>query len=356
MKCSFKKLLIKISLWLLALFPPFRIKVLGWEFNCAPIQLDYSFHQIFKLKKKMDGWKIFINISYCDLWIHLPLHNHFCVILLKFYLVILLMYFCIFFISTQCYIKKSNEVKPKPLRSACFLILRVTDSPAICRRWMASLSGFPFKLTPLMARTLSPIWMAPVLQGEESRGDRDTRVYQTVPTGGSGNLSCCQCADWDGDKEAFCWRKRWDSHCLSSCLFQKLSPKWTTPEFTGLSRSATMSSVTSFSNNYLDPAAFHPSSPPSSPSHPLTSPPSPPSPLCQAFLGEARNYDGVKGLLGARDCDAQGPVVSLQLNCVDDGAWHLQLVYSTWKNSIATNNMMLGDLSSLLIYRKNAVY
>ncbi len=48
---------------------------------------------------------------------------------------------------------------------------------------MASLSGFPFRLTPLMARTRSPMWMAPVLQGEQSRGDRDTRVHQTVPTG-----------------------------------------------------------------------------------------------------------------------------------------------------------------------------
>jgi len=47
--------------------------------------------------------------------------------------------------------------------SVCFLIFRVTVSPAICSRWMASLSGLPFRLTLLIANIRSPTWMAPVL-------------------------------------------------------------------------------------------------------------------------------------------------------------------------------------------------
>lgn len=66
-----------------------------------------------------------------------------------------------------------KKKKGEYIRSACFLILRVTDSPAICSRCIASLSGFPLRLTPLMAKTRSPIWMAPVLQG--------TQRYQTRP-------------------------------------------------------------------------------------------------------------------------------------------------------------------------------
>lgn len=50
------------------------------------------------------------------------------------------------------------------------------------------------------------------------------------------------------------------------------------------------------------------------------------SPFSQAFLGEARNDDGVKGLLRARNGDAQRPVVPLQLHRVDYGARHLQLI------------------------------
>lgn len=64
------------------------------------------------------------------------------------------------------------------LRSARFFILRVTDSPATCSRWMASLSGFPFRLTPLMARTRSPMWMAPVLRG----GEREREGHKTYPS------------------------------------------------------------------------------------------------------------------------------------------------------------------------------
>lgn len=44
------------------------------------------------------------------------------------------------------------------------------------------------------------------------------------------------------------------------------------------------------------------------------------SPLSQAFLSEARNDDGIKGLLCARNSDAQWSVISLQLHCVDYGA------------------------------------
>lgn len=47
--------------------------------------------------------------------------------------------------------------------SVCFLIFSVTVSPAICSRWMASLSGLPLRLTLLMANIRSPTWMAPVL-------------------------------------------------------------------------------------------------------------------------------------------------------------------------------------------------
>lgn len=92
------------------------------------------------------------------------------------------------------------------IQSGCFLILSVTDSPAICRRWMASLSGFPFRLTPLMARTLSPMWMAPVLQGKKST-DRNTSLYWTVQRGMLGNLWVCQRAVWDGHKDTSCYIK-----------------------------------------------------------------------------------------------------------------------------------------------------
>lgn len=41
------------------------------------------------------------------------------------------------------------------------------------------------------------------------------------------------------------------------------------------------------------------------------------SPFSQAFLGEARNDNGVKGLLSSRNGDAQWSVVPLQLHRVD---------------------------------------
>lgn len=48
---------------------------------------------------------------------------------------------------------------------------------------MASLSGFPFRLTPLMAKTLSPMWMAPVLQSEGGAGLQDyTRQVASLLT------------------------------------------------------------------------------------------------------------------------------------------------------------------------------
>lgn len=58
------------------------------------------------------------------------------------------------------------------------------------------------------------------------------------------------------------------------------------------------------------------------------------SPLCQAFPGEARDHNGVKGLLRARNCDAQWSVISLQLNCVDYRARHLQLIYNTHRHEV----------------------
>lgn len=58
------------------------------------------------------------------------------------------------------------------------------------------------------------------------------------------------------------------------------------------------------------------------------------SPLCQAFPGEARDHNGVKGLLRARNCDTQRSVISLQLNCVDYRAWHLQLIYNTHRHEV----------------------
>lgn len=51
------------------------------------------------------------------------------------------------------------------------------------------------------------------------------------------------------------------------------------------------------------------------------------SPLSQPALGEARDNDGVKRFLGARDGDAQGAPVALQLHRVADGARGLLLIY-----------------------------
>lgn len=127
--------------------------------------------------------------------------------------------------STGPFSKCVVEVRGN-IQSGCFLILSVTDSPAICRRWMASLSGFPFRLTPLMARTLSPMWMAPVLQGREST-DRNTSLYWTVHRGMLGNLRLCQRAVWDGHKDASLLYKK-ARRPLFSVLFirEKHFPNW----------------------------------------------------------------------------------------------------------------------------------
>lgn len=68
---------------------------------------------------------------------------------------------------------------------------------------MASLSGFPFRLTPLMAKTLSPMWMAPVLQREEGRGQRYGITPDQLPV------------YRDADKDASCYRRRRHSRALS---------------------------------------------------------------------------------------------------------------------------------------------
>lgn len=52
-------------------------------------------------------------------------------------------------------------------------------------------------------------------------------------------------------------------------------------------------------------------------------------PLGQAALSEAGDDDGVEGLLGAGDGDAQRAAVALQLHCVDDGPRGLLLVCNT---------------------------
>lgn len=52
-------------------------------------------------------------------------------------------------------------------------------------------------------------------------------------------------------------------------------------------------------------------------------------PLGQAAFSEAGDDDGVEGLLGARDCDAQRPTVAFQLHRVNDGAGALLLVCNT---------------------------
>lgn len=73
---------------------------------------------------------------------------------------------------------------------------------------MASLSGFPFRLTPLMAKTLSPMWMAPVLRSEEGeweegRGQRYGITPDKLPV------------YWDADNDASCSRRRRHSCGLS---------------------------------------------------------------------------------------------------------------------------------------------
>lgn len=78
------------------------------------------------------------------------------------------------------------------------------------------------------------------------------------------------------------------------------------------------------------------------------------SPLSQAFLSEARNDDGIKGLLCARNSDAQWSVISLQLHCVDYGAWHFQLIYSMQGQRIMyTQDMKTYNKLFKTNYQKN---
>lgn len=58
-------------------------------------------------------------------------------------------------------------------------------------------------------------------------------------------------------------------------------------------------------------------------------------PLGQATFSEARDDDGVEGLLGARDSDAQRPAVAFQLHSVNDGARALLLVCNTGQQHTA---------------------
>jgi len=66
--------------------------------------------------------------------------------------------------------------------SPCFLIFRVTVSPACCSRLMASLRGFPFRLLLLMARIRSPTWIAPVLHTHTHTHNTHTHNTHTTHT------------------------------------------------------------------------------------------------------------------------------------------------------------------------------
>lgn len=195
------------------------------------------------------------------------------------------------------------------IQSGCFLILSVTDSPAICRRWMASLSGFPFRLTPLMARTLSPMWMAPVLQGKEST-DRKYQFILDSAERHAGKPVGLPARRLGRTQRHFLLYKRRDSHCSASCLLEKnsfqIGHHWSRSPC-----SLIYSGNISF-RFHPDPPGCH---------HTVH------SPLCQAFLGEARDDNGVKRLLSARNGDAQGSVIPFQLHGVDYGAWHFQLIF-----------------------------
>lgn len=146
---------------------------------------------------------------------------------------------------------------------------------------------------------------------EEQMKQRSTRQYQQRRPG---ELSGCQYADPDRNKEVSCYRgknkTKLASHCLLSHLLgkkkeKKKKKKEATQEMTWLKVNAAPFSCTTTLN---PPLQLHMSRPALH------------SPLSQAFLGEARNDDGIKGLLCARNGDAQWSVISLQLNCVDYGA------------------------------------
>lgn len=159
---------------------------------------------------------------------------------------------------------------------------------------MASLRGFPLRLTPLMARTRSPMWMAPVLQGQRDGGERVTIFSQTV-TGPVGE-SCQTASDQTEIETKRLLVIERNQPAIVKC-FVFIASHWLKTEF-----------ISTQTSNVLKSALC--------------------SPFCQTFLGEARNDDGVKRFLRPRYRNAQGSVKPLQLNCVDYGAWHLQLIYS----------------------------
>lgn len=151
---------------------------------------------------------------------------------------------------------------------------------------------------------------------EEQMKQRSTRQYQQR---WPGELSGCQAASMltqtETKRSLVTGRrkkktKKLASHCLLSHLLgkkkkRKEKKKEATQEMTWLKVNAAPFSCTTTLN---PPLQLHMSRPALH------------SPLSQAFLGEARNDDGIKGLLCARNGDAQWSVISLQLHCVDYGA------------------------------------
>lgn len=77
---------------------------------------------------------------------------------------------------------------------------------------------FSFKTDPINGQDSVPYMDGPSpARLEEQRRQR----YQTVPRHGSGNLSGCQTAAWDWNKEASCYRKRWDNIVYSLIYLKK---------------------------------------------------------------------------------------------------------------------------------------
>lgn len=135
-------------------------------------------------------------------------------------------------------------------------------------------------------------------------------------------------------------KKKLASHCLLSHLLgKKKKKKEATQKMTWLKVNAAPFSCTTTLN---PPLQLHMSRPALH------------SPLSQAFLSEARNDDGIKGLLCARNSDAQWSVISLQLHCVDYGAWHFQLIYSMQRQRIMyTQDMKTYNKLFKTNYQKN---
>lgn len=146
------------------------------------------------------------------------------------------------------------------------------------------------------------MWMAPVLQGKEST-DRITSLYWTVQRGMLGNLWVCQRAVWDGHKDTSCYIKGETAIVQHLVYWRKTVSK--------LGATDPDPHAASFIVEISCPV-FTPT--------PQIATPTVRSPLCQAFLGEARDYNGVKRLLGARNGDAKGSVIPFQLHGVDYGA------------------------------------